>query len=90
MPRSEASIFMPYGLISGVEKQRIHHYVDYQKFYQNLVNGGFAIGVSFILLKTPRNRLYETHGFQDAENSAYFATRCISLRIKNVRVTYCW
>lgn len=55
MPRSAASVFLPYGLISVIEKQRIHHYVDYQKFYQNLVNGGFAIGVSFILLKTPLN-----------------------------------
>lgn len=55
MPRSAASIFIPYWLILVIEKQRIHHYVDYQNFYQNLVNGGFAIGVSFILLKTPRN-----------------------------------
>ena len=55
MPRSAASVFLPYELISVIEKQRIHHYVDYQKFYQNLVNGGFAIRVSFILLKTPRN-----------------------------------
>ena len=79
MPRSAASVFFPYGLISVIEKQRIHHYVDYQKFYQNLVNDGFAIGAGFILLKTPLNRPCETHGFQDAENSAYFATCYTSL-----------
>ena len=83
-------IFMPYRLITSLEKWVNRHYADYQKFYQNLVNGGFAIELGFILLKAQSNRPCETHGFQNAKNSAYFATTCIMLKISIVRITICW
>ena len=87
---SAAMIFMLYGLISSSEKRANRYYVDYQKFYQNLVNGGFAIELGFILLKAQSNRPCETHGFQNAKNSAYFATACIMLKISIVRITIYW